>query len=510
MRFPGRWLAQIRSCSQMLRLWVASAGGRCTTHESQIQQILEALPVGVSMHRPDGSITYLNSAGRQILQWDEPLDLSQASWRQIFSVYDSKTGQPYLAEQLPAIRALQGETVTATDLELRRSHSRVFLEMQATPLLGSNRAVIASISVFRDITDRKQVELEKAKETAEADNRAKSAFLANMSHDLRTPLNAILGYGQLMAQDAQTPQQQAQLDIINRNGESLLQIIDDMLWLNKIESGQVTRGEPTQGLLARLQLPVTPMTPVTPVTPVTQLPMANPVSGNQVGRERRLKLEPGQAAARILVVDDTDTNRMLMAHWLKRSGFEMQQAQNGQVAVEQAVQFRPDLIWMDMRMPMMDGYDAMRRIRQEAEQMNALANALANPLVNPAMNRWQPKIIALTAAAFEAQQTLAAGFDDFVTKPCPKAIFFDKMAQHLHLSYAPSAPPAPVQFFSRMPEDWIAQLNYAARSANEPLIFELLEALPADCQELKASVTQLVHDFQLGSLIRLTQPNAPP
>ena len=90
------------------------------------------------------------------------------------------------------------------------------------------------------LVDQRTAELTVAKERAEVANEAKSTFLASVSHDLRTPLNGVLGYAQLLKRDRQmTPQQRAGLDVIERSGEHLLTLINDILDLSRIEAGKL-------------------------------------------------------------------------------------------------------------------------------------------------------------------------------------------------------------------------------------------------------------------------------
>jgi len=103
-----------------------------------------------------------------------------------------------------------------------------------------NGKAVRAIGVLRDITiDKENEEAEKAKQLAEESDRMKSAFIANMSHEIRTPLNAIVGFSNLLA-NVETKEEKDQfLKIIESNNEYLLQLINDILDISKIESGKM-------------------------------------------------------------------------------------------------------------------------------------------------------------------------------------------------------------------------------------------------------------------------------
>ncbi|MCC6124922.1 MAG: response regulator [Pirellulales bacterium] len=121
---------------------------------------------------------------------------------------------------------------------------------------------------------------------------------------------------------------------------------------------------------------------------------------------------PALDGARILVVEDGDTNRKLIRLVLERAGAEIKMAQNGQIGVEMALKNRFDLILMDMQMPVMDGYTAASRLRQEG-------------VTTP--------IIALTAHAMKGDEKkcLEAGCSDYVAKPIDADLLVCKVAETL-------------------------------------------------------------------------------
>lgn len=152
--------------------------------------------------------------------------------------------------------------------------------------------------------------------------------------------------------------------------------------------------------------------PAVKVSP-EQVPSVSLTSSSNV-----IGLEVGQPEYRVLIVEDQLENRLLLKNLLVSVGFNVYEAYNGEEAIEQFQQVQPHFIWMDRRMPIMDGIEATRKIR-------------AMP------GGKKIKIVAVTASVFleQRQEFLGVGVDDIVNKPYRESEIFDCMAKHLGVKF---------------------------------------------------------------------------
>ncbi len=235
-------------------------------------------------------------------------------------------------------------------------------------------------------------------------------------------------------------------------------------------------------------------------------------------------LRPGQRDYRILVAEDEPTNQLLLVEFLKSIGFKVRAANNGQEAVEIARQWQPDLIWMDMRMPELNGYEA-------TPQIKALPNCQ------------DTIIIALTASAFEEERSaiLASGCDDFIRKPFREVEILTKIQRYLGVEYEyeddiemssesdqfslfgiqdpqlgfvnpgrGSTQPSSEQmqhWLTQLPEAIVQQLHQAALQGSDDQILDLLAGvqeveIDRDCYQLLKTWAQ---DFRFDRILDVTQ-----
>ena len=229
----------------------------------------------------------------------------------------------------------------------------------------------------------------------------------------------------------------------------------------------------------------------------------------QSSRWRITGLAPDQAAYRLLIVEDNWENSLLLLKLLSSLGFEVKEAKNGLEAIALWESWNPDLILMDMRMPVMNGYEATRRIKATAKGQATV-------------------IIAVTSSAFEEDRSeiLSIGCDDFVRKPFQEEIIFAKLAEHLGVRYlyqentanssAIKQPTEPANIDSLtpnslkvMPKEWIAKLYDAASMCRDDLILELINQIPQTDTDMAKALGELNYNFQFEEIMHLTEFASP-
>ncbi len=223
-----------------------------------------------------------------------------------------------------------------------------------------------------------------------------------------------------------------------------------------------------------------------------------------------LALAPHQPTYKILTVDDKPINRQLLVKLLSPLGFEIREARNGQDAIELWETWQPHLIWMDIRMPIMDGYEATKYIKSQTE--------------NNFVSGKFPVIIALTAHVLEEEKAVvtAAGFDDFLRKPFIEKMIFDLLSQHLGVQYLYEESAAnplqetnlddrtPAEIISSelelMGAEWRSRLSQATVEGDLEQMHQLILRIPPSASHLMKVLEKLTRQFEFDEIIKLLQP----
>jgi CheY-like chemotaxis protein len=236
-----------------------------------------------------------------------------------------------------------------------------------------------------------------------------------------------------------------------------------------------------KGSLFRVQLPAEITEAADVDTPVDDKP-------------RVIGLAPTQKTWRILVADDNRANLLLLKSLLELVGFFVLEAENGKEAVATFKKESPDLIWMDMRMPVMDGYEAVRQIRHCA----------GGDMV---------PIIAITASAFseQRQEILAAGCNDMVIKPFLAHEILEAMGRFLDIKYIyePKGEAAPSRtgetdltsaLLADLPAEFLQEFRGATLSLNREAISEVIDRIEPLAPDTAKGLLTLPDDFQIGRI----------
>ena len=230
---------------------------------------------------------------------------------------------------------------------------------------------------------------------------------------------------------------------------------------------------------------------------------------------------------KVLIVDDSLVVRTIIENTVKAIGYEALHAGNGQEALAQFAQWRPDLIFMDIRMPVMDGYTATREIRR--------AEVEKNKSWKEQKNNHKPHIpiIALTSVVFEEEKAkiLAAGCDDLLRKPVKGTDIFEILRLHLGVQYVyevgessgeekdsklNSLPEATgrgskpeerlmLEALAGLPPDLLSTLEEALIRGNRPIIEQTIESVRSCNAAVAGMVAVMVQEFKYQAIWTMIQ-----
>ena len=519
----------------------AAANDKIIEGRNRLKQILDSTGEGIFGIDARGVCTFVNEKCVELLGFDGQKELLGQTMHSLIH-HSYADGSEYAVGDSKMFAAIDSEVGIYVDNEIywRKDGTPIPVEYRSYPVTdgGETRAVIT----FVDISERQrqQERLQEALDSAVQANRQKTRFLANMSHEIRTPMNAILGFGELLDETVQEPKARGYIKAIRDSGESLLNLINDILDLSKIESGKLdlrpgpisVRGmvesvrllfdqqalelnldfsveiaedcpdflvlddlrvrqliinlvsnsmkfTPSGEVILRVLAVKDPLDAhhVTLMIEVEdsgvgiseedqkmifqafrqgegsdplsgtglglsicnrlaelmngtikvrselgsgstfwiELPGVEVASGaaeNEAGGDSRVDFNQLKAS-KILVVDDNHFNRELALGYLEGSHHEVEEANDGQQGIDKVREWRPDLVLMDIRMPVMDGKQAREQIKADPELKTI-------------------PVVAVTASSLlHHSRELRRDFDGYMRKPFSRAQLFHALAKIL-------------------------------------------------------------------------------
>jgi signal transduction histidine kinase/DNA-binding NarL/FixJ family response regulator len=229
-----------------------------------------------------------------------------------------------------------------------------------------------------------------------------------------------------------------------------------------------------------------------------QAQLGKETSNEDADPRRVIAIAPNQSTYKLLIVDDKAINRQLLMRLLAPLGFEVKEASNGQEAIAIWDEWEPHLIWMDMRMPVMDGYEATKYIKSTTK-----GNATA--------------VIALTASVLEEEKAivLSAGCDDFVRKPFKEHTIFAVLTKHLGLKYIYEQSLHEDNNNDRlelvlssidlavMSDQWRSQLCEAAQEGDSNRVTKLIQEIPNQESHLVKVIEKHNRQYEFDEIVEL-------
>ncbi len=216
--------------------------------------------------------------------------------------------------------------------------------------------------------------------------------------------------------------------------------------------------------------------------------------------DQMISIVPNQSQYRILIVDDKKFNRLLLLKLLQPFGFLLQEAENGEVAINIWENWRPHLIFLDLWMPVVNGYQVIKYIKEKEMATSQ-----------------KTKIVAVTASVLEQERNsvFEAGFDDFVAKPFSENNILQILTKYLGVTFIRQPDvditnsTQPIRLKSDdlqiMSEAWLHSMEEAALQLDDYLLLSLLEQIPDNYITTKQSLQNLVLEFRTDRILDLIE-----